>query len=590
MTLGAASGFAGFTVSNAYNDRLQPILLFASSPTATVFSECYDFHLGVAITQPSPCSFSASATGDNGNVYQVVNNRDTTRTQSFLYDSLNRINTAQSSGTQWGETFTIDAWGNLTNRAEISGKSNYEPLNAAPATAQNQLTGFCNDAAGNLVLNSSSCPQPPGTPINNPSYYYDAENHLIWTSGYRYIYDGDGERVEKCAAANQTSACPTSGTTGTLYWRGAGSDTLDESDLGGNPEEEYIFFGSQRIARRDVTSTGQTVEVHYYFSDHIGSHGVIENATGTNCEQDIDYYPYGGQQSDYCPNVPQKYKFNGKERDTESGLDNFGARYDASGLGRFMTPDWAAQPTAVPYAHFGNPQSLNLYSYVNNNPTTLSDPDGHDFGCNGGKNWTQCLLVTDPCADLSDCTSSYGDNGGQGFYFFTLPAYEEQLDLANGSQEKHDWFWKVLHALGIVETEAEKKAREVAFQQAKTRWEKAHPGRSYALYLLNLQLQLTPMAGFSIEGEGAGLLGEAAANANKLNHIFGKAAHNLQALVSEFGSQEAAYNALRQATQAAVSQQGLTGVFEISVKVGSQTVTVRGTVVNGVAEIGTAFK
>jgi RHS repeat-associated protein len=67
----------------------------------------------------------------------------------------------------------------------------------------------------------------------------------------------------------------------------------------------------------------------------------------------------------------------GKERDTESGLDMFGARYYGSSLGRFMTPDWAAKPVNVPYAHFGNPQSLNLYSYVQNNPTTFGDPDGH---------------------------------------------------------------------------------------------------------------------------------------------------------------------------------------------------------------------
>ena len=43
-----------------------------------------------------------------------------------------------------------------------------------------------------------------------------------------------------------------------------------------------------------------------------------------------------------------------------------------------MTPDWAAKPTNVPYANFGNPQSLNLYSYVQNNPITFGDPDGHD--------------------------------------------------------------------------------------------------------------------------------------------------------------------------------------------------------------------
>ena len=74
---------------------------------------------------------------------------------------------------------------------------------------------------------------------------------------------------------------------------------------------------------------------------------------------------------------PNTYKYTGKERDSESGLDNFGARYNASSMGRFMTPDWAAKPVTVPYAHFGNPQSLNLYSYVQNNPTTTGDPDGH---------------------------------------------------------------------------------------------------------------------------------------------------------------------------------------------------------------------
>jgi RHS repeat-associated protein len=67
----------------------------------------------------------------------------------------------------------------------------------------------------------------------------------------------------------------------------------------------------------------------------------------------------------------------GKERDSESGLDMFGARYYGSSLGRFMTPDWAAKPTAVPYAYFGDPQSLNLYSYVGNNPLKRADPDGH---------------------------------------------------------------------------------------------------------------------------------------------------------------------------------------------------------------------
>jgi RHS repeat-associated protein len=70
-------------------------------------------------------------------------------------------------------------------------------------------------------------------------------------------------------------------------------------------------------------------------------------------------------------------KFTGKERDTESGLDYFGARYYASSMGRWMSPDWSKTPQAVPYADLKNPQSLNLYGYVDNNPLSKTDEDGH---------------------------------------------------------------------------------------------------------------------------------------------------------------------------------------------------------------------
>jgi RHS repeat-associated protein len=68
----------------------------------------------------------------------------------------------------------------------------------------------------------------------------------------------------------------------------------------------------------------------------------------------------------------------GKERDSESGLDYFGARYYASNMGRWMSPDWSAKAQAVPYAKLDNPQSLNLYSYVFNNPISHLDDDGHE--------------------------------------------------------------------------------------------------------------------------------------------------------------------------------------------------------------------
>jgi RHS repeat-associated protein len=125
---------------------------------------------------------------------------------------------------------------------------------------------------------------------------------------------------------------------------------------------------------------------------------VITDASG-NIEQQYSYFPYGGLIASTGTD-PNHYKFTGKERDTESGLDEFGARYYGSSFGRFLTPDWAAKPTAVPYASFGNPQSLNLYSYVNNNPTTTRDPDGHkqisnSGGCNDPMNPDPCVYGLD---------------------------------------------------------------------------------------------------------------------------------------------------------------------------------------------------
>jgi len=83
------------------------------------------------------------------------------------------------------------------------------------------------------------------------------------------------------------------------------------------------------------------------------------------------------------PVVPPRYT--GKERDSESGNDYFGARYYASSMGRFLSPDWSAKVVPVPYAKLDNPQSLNLYAYVGNNPLRAVDPDGHEVAASCAK-------------------------------------------------------------------------------------------------------------------------------------------------------------------------------------------------------------
>src|SRR5207248_1910987 len=86
---------------------------------------------------------------------------------------------------------------------------------------------------------------------------------------------------------------------------------------------------------------------------------------------------YGGEKVVTGSDI-NNYKFTGKERDAESGLDYFDARHYANAWGRFMQPDWAAKPTDVAYADFGVPQSLSLYGDVKNNPLSRADKDGHE--------------------------------------------------------------------------------------------------------------------------------------------------------------------------------------------------------------------
>jgi RHS repeat-associated protein len=354
---GNSASFAGITNSFSYNKRLQPINMSAAVPSQTVFSIGYDFHVG-----------NGSSGSDNGNVWNIYNYRDRTRDQSFTYDALNRLTSAQNAGTAnpppasdcnvvvlqnktkyWGNSYVYDAWGNLTQK--IITKCGAEHLSVG-VNNLNRITdaGYAYDAAGNMTADGTD-----GLTLS-----YDPENRITGAGGSVYTYDADGNRVKKA-----------NGSTGTLYWYMT-PGIVGESDLSGVMKSEYVFFNGERVARRDLVSpTG----VFYYFSDHLKTASVITDSAG-NIKAESDYYPWGGELQ-FVNADSNHYKFTGKERDSESGLDYFGARYYSNGLGRFITPDWAAKATAVPYAEFADPQSLNLYSYVRNAPTTKIDNDGH---------------------------------------------------------------------------------------------------------------------------------------------------------------------------------------------------------------------
>ncbi len=158
---------------------------------------------------------------------------------------------------------------------------------------------------------------------------------------------------------------------GELYWYGSGGEILAETDGSGNTLNEYVFFGGKRIGLLPAGSTAQ-----YYVEDSLGTSRVVTTNTGVVC-YDADFYPYGGERpyTDTC--TQNNYKFEGKERDTETGNDDFGARYYSNRFGRWLSADWSNVPVPVPYANLTNPQTLNLYSMVADDPESFADLDGH---------------------------------------------------------------------------------------------------------------------------------------------------------------------------------------------------------------------
>jgi RHS repeat-associated protein len=176
---------------------------------------------------------------------------------------------------------------------------------------------------------------------------------------------------------------------GMLYRFGPNGEVLAELTATGVTQNEYVFFGGKRVAKRDTAGN-----VFYYFADELGSSRVIvKDGTPPTLCYDADFYPFGGERSPYTNTCSQNYKFTGKERDAESGLDEFGARYYSSQYGRFITPDeYPGGPVdlsttddvtsqALPYADITNPQSLNKYAYTYNNPLRYTDPNGHCPWC-----------------------------------------------------------------------------------------------------------------------------------------------------------------------------------------------------------------
>ncbi|MGD0860009.1 MAG: RHS repeat-associated core domain-containing protein [Terracidiphilus sp.] len=169
---------------------------------------------------------------------------------------------------------------------------------------------------------------------------------------------------------------PANGFTLTTSWvLGQGGEQVTELAVSGATStwvHTNVFAGGKLLA------TYHDSDTYFALSDWLGTKRAEITPDGKYSS--FFSLPYGdGIPTSGTAVDATEHHYTGKERDTESGNDYFGARYYASSMGRFMSPDWDSKPRAVPYADLANPQSLNLYSYVLNNPLSKADPNGHDW-------------------------------------------------------------------------------------------------------------------------------------------------------------------------------------------------------------------
>jgi RHS repeat-associated protein len=241
-------------------------------------------------------------------------------------------------------------------------------------------------------------------------YLYDAEGRTcaVYTNPVAgistmtgYLYDADGTRIAKGSITAWSCDPAQNGfQTTNDYILGLGGEQLTEMGMGGTVpsgatttglvwQHANIWSGGKLLGTYDNDG------LHFYLDDPLGTRRAQTNFAGV-LEQTCQSLPYGdaltcvsqpdtgGNLSPYIASLtaPTEHHFTGKERDAESGNDYFEARYYSSSMGRWISPDWSIKEEPVPYAKLDDPQTLNLYAYVMNNPLARLDLDGH-YTCRG---------------------------------------------------------------------------------------------------------------------------------------------------------------------------------------------------------------
>ena len=224
--------------------------------------------------------------------------------RTYTYDELDRLKTMTSAPCSL--FWTYDAWANRTAQTVTGGTCGQSQMTVSNF---NKIAdpGFQYDPAGNMTAE-------PGK-----NYQFDAENRMISINGGSvgaYVYDAGGRRVRKTVASGVTD-----------YFYDLSGNVVAERQAG-VWTKAYVYAEGQLVAQYSDSTT------YFVHKDHLGSTRMLTTVSQAVFAT-FDYQPFG---ESIGSGSATTHKFTGKERDDESGLDDFGARYYSSHTGASCPP------------------------------------------------------------------------------------------------------------------------------------------------------------------------------------------------------------------------------------------------------------
>lgn len=335
-----------------------------------------------------------SASGKTGQMTKIVDNLNHNRDKLYEFDALGRMmyakagTSAGASGAtaNWTQTYTYDRYGNKTG---VSVSGDLEDTTRAP---RDGLSSVSINAANNRV--------------NTSGWEYDLAGNLIrgkdGTAWQKFEYDAAGRLVKIKNDSNTVLETYTYGAgrerlmteTSSLrrYYAWGGQNVVAEyTETSTTPayEKSYIHAGSRLfMTATKASSTTETKEFHH--PNRLGTQLVTDGGAGTSYQQST--MPFGTAISTESTGYTNQV-FTSYDRSGTTGLDYAQNRTYSKGQSRFTQVD----PIGMSAAALGEPQSNNLYTYVQNMPTDFVDPSG-------------LLLVTFRC--YQSCITYLDDDTG----------------------------------------------------------------------------------------------------------------------------------------------------------------------------------